>query len=528
MITGLTVADWQVIRLVITKSSSLNTSLQCVQIATGLAYLHKINIVHGDLKGANVLLSNDGVAQITDFGNAVLGSSTLAFTESTTRSHLSTRWAAPEQLDDKVAHSREADVYSLGMTILEVISRQKPYANIGTENAVITTILIKKQHPQRPEDTIPTESKHGDTLWSLLELCWSWNPEDRPEAIEVTRTMRRIKQKDLLIPTHGSQELQNAHFPMELEGSYMPPSLQRPRTVSLPLITPHASRSGTPSRNLSDAEAVQEKHRIAFMRAERDAEASLARGDADARYIFNGFPIWVNWDLYTRLENLERQMRGRELLPRASRPHMRQAIYREWYITRNKWADRLRDPKWARFMNETGRILAARLLERQTSIDHALNSARAYFREKTELPFSRRQDRGEYRWDNDYRHREWRWVEERTWRWIVERENDERREKGRVPLPRYVSGMSQGNWRDVWDVWYTIAYKWLERLNDPEWVARDQRESACPERQLRIRKKELARRQHGVVPRSIDYKSLNDGDVWHTNWPYWDSVSPPR
>ncbi|KAG8702096.1 hypothetical protein FRC08_003692, partial [Ceratobasidium sp. 394] len=287
----------------------------CVQIATGLAYLHKINIVHGDLKGANVLLSNDGVAQITDFGNAALGSSTLAFTESTTRSHLSTRWAAPEQLDDKVAHSREADVYSLGMTILEVISRQKPYANIGTENAVITTILIKKQHPQRPEDTIPTESKHGNTLWSLLELCWSWNPEDRPEAIEVTRTMRRIRQKDLLITTHGSDEPQNARFPMEPEGSYMPPSLQRPRAVSLPLITPHASRSGTPSRNLSDAEAVQEKHRIAFMRAERDAEASLARGDADARYIFNGFPIWVNWDLYTRLENLERQMRGRELLP---------------------------------------------------------------------------------------------------------------------------------------------------------------------------------------------------------------------
>ncbi|KAG8742436.1 hypothetical protein FRC10_001450, partial [Ceratobasidium sp. 414] len=411
----------------------------------------------------------------------------------------------------------------------EVISRQKPYANIGTENAVITAILIKKQHPERPEDTIPTESKRGNTLWSLLEICWSWNPEDRPGAAEVARAMRRIKQKDLFSKTHNSYEPENARSPTGLEDPYMPPSPQRPHVVSLPLTTPHASRSGTPSRNIPDAEAAQEeKHRIAFMRAERDAEASLARGDTDARYIFNGFPIWLNWDLYTRLENLERQMRGRELLPRATRPCMQQGIHHEWYVTRNKWADRLRDPKWARFMNETGRILESRLLERQTSVDHALNSARAYFREKTELPFSRRQDRGEYRWDNDYRHREWHWIEERTWRWMVERENDERREKGRVPLPRYVDGMSKGNWRDVRDVWHTTANKWFERLNNPEWVARDELEGASPERRIRIRKRELARRQHEAVPRSADYKSLSDGDVWHIDWPYWDSVSPSR
>ncbi|KAG8785553.1 hypothetical protein FRC12_017436 [Ceratobasidium sp. 428] len=165
---------------------TIDRCLLCVQIAEGLAYLHQIGIVHGDLKGANVLLSDGRVAQLADFGNALMRSSTLDFTESTTRSQLSTRWAAPEQLDGLVSCSLHADVFSLGMTILEVISRRQPYCHTKKDIAVITTILVKRQHPQRPEDTIPTASKQGNTLWSLLERCWSWEPEDRPDASRVT------------------------------------------------------------------------------------------------------------------------------------------------------------------------------------------------------------------------------------------------------------------------------------------------------------------------------------------------------
>ncbi|KAG8723269.1 hypothetical protein FRC09_004051, partial [Ceratobasidium sp. 395] len=66
----------------------------CIEVARGLAYLHEMNIVHGGLKGGNVLLSNNGKAQLADFGSAVLADSPLLFTESTsTRSGLSVRWA---------------------------------------------------------------------------------------------------------------------------------------------------------------------------------------------------------------------------------------------------------------------------------------------------------------------------------------------------------------------------------------------------------------------------------------------------
>ncbi|KAG8790413.1 hypothetical protein FRC12_011928 [Ceratobasidium sp. 428] len=172
----------------------------CLEVARGLAYLHEINIVHGDLKARNVLLSDNGGVQLAEFGNAVLASSALLFTESTsTRTGFSIRWAAPEQLQGEVAYSREADIYSLGMTILEIISHHQPYAYIQNEAAVIVAILVKRQRPKRPKDTIPANSQQADALWSLLESCWSWDPKDRPEAPSVLREIETIESKGLLV-----------------------------------------------------------------------------------------------------------------------------------------------------------------------------------------------------------------------------------------------------------------------------------------------------------------------------------------
>ncbi|KAG8715219.1 hypothetical protein FRC09_016814 [Ceratobasidium sp. 395] len=170
----------------------------CFEVARGLAYLHEINIVHGDLKGRNVLLSSNGEALLADFGNAVLVGGALLFTESTSaRSGFSMRWAAPEQLLNEVAYSRQADVYSLGMTVLEIISRQLPYAEAKNEAAVMMTVL-KLKHPRRP-DKIPVESKQGNTLWALLKTCWSRDPEDRPEASYVASVIEMTKSEDLLV-----------------------------------------------------------------------------------------------------------------------------------------------------------------------------------------------------------------------------------------------------------------------------------------------------------------------------------------
>ncbi|KAG8761813.1 hypothetical protein FRC12_009313 [Ceratobasidium sp. 428] len=87
------------------------------QIAEGLSYLHASGVIHGDLKGGNVLISQDGVAQLADFGNAKLQEYSLKFTKTSTKETLSSRWAAPELFEGNRC-SYATDVYALGMVRL--------------------------------------------------------------------------------------------------------------------------------------------------------------------------------------------------------------------------------------------------------------------------------------------------------------------------------------------------------------------------------------------------------------------------
>ncbi|CAE6410275.1 unnamed protein product [Rhizoctonia solani] len=88
----------------------------CTQITGGLKYLHNIQMVHGDLKGGNVLISSNGIAKLIDFGNTESNDRSLEFTPA----HITPtpRWAAPELLQETGAYSFAADIYALGMTFL--------------------------------------------------------------------------------------------------------------------------------------------------------------------------------------------------------------------------------------------------------------------------------------------------------------------------------------------------------------------------------------------------------------------------
>ncbi|KAG9094795.1 hypothetical protein FS749_011790 [Ceratobasidium sp. UAMH 11750] len=88
----------------------------CLQITHGLAYLHEQNMIHGDLKGANVLVSETGVLKLADFGNTKLKEQNSLHFSTRTGRVFSLRWAAPEILEGSPC-SAPADIYALGMTI---------------------------------------------------------------------------------------------------------------------------------------------------------------------------------------------------------------------------------------------------------------------------------------------------------------------------------------------------------------------------------------------------------------------------
>ncbi|KAH7340929.1 kinase-like domain-containing protein [Rhizoctonia solani] len=149
----------------------------CYRISDGLAYLHDIEIIHGDLKGANVLIDGNGTPMLADFGNRI-----------------SPRWTAPEILDGSTSYSYAADVYALGM---EVITGLVPFRELQRDQAVYTAIVIKNEIPKRPEACIPRQSRDGDALWSLLNQCWAYEPGKRPLAKYVQAQIKWITREGL-------------------------------------------------------------------------------------------------------------------------------------------------------------------------------------------------------------------------------------------------------------------------------------------------------------------------------------------
>ncbi|KAF9642014.1 kinase-like protein, partial [Thelephora ganbajun] len=130
-----------------------------VGTASGLEYLHGHGIVHGDLKGANILVDSRYSARLADFGlTAIVDESTAGSTTGGGEPRGTTRWMAPEMLwpekfkfpgdVQKRLPSKSTDIYALGMTTLEVLTGRRPFDNI--KNATVILEVTRGRKPDRP------------------------------------------------------------------------------------------------------------------------------------------------------------------------------------------------------------------------------------------------------------------------------------------------------------------------------------------------------------------------------------------
>ncbi|CAE6522169.1 unnamed protein product [Rhizoctonia solani] len=156
----------------------------CYQISGSVAYLHGMGVVHGDIKGANVLIADDGTPKLADFGNTILRAYSLRFTGTLDEASFSVRWTAPELLSGATNVSIEADIYALGMTILEAFTGEVPFSD-KSESAVLGDVMLRRKIPTRREAYFPSDDAQKETLWRLLERCWDSRPRERPSAKDV-------------------------------------------------------------------------------------------------------------------------------------------------------------------------------------------------------------------------------------------------------------------------------------------------------------------------------------------------------
>lgn len=146
------------------------------ELLIGLSAVHKMGVIHRDLKAANVLISKEGNVQLCDFG--VAAKVTANSIKRTTMAG-TPYWMAPEVIREGDTYNSKADIWSLGITIYEIATGNPPYCD---KDAMWAMQMISKLTPPRLEGR-----EYSPILKEAIALCLDENPEERPLADDLLK-----------------------------------------------------------------------------------------------------------------------------------------------------------------------------------------------------------------------------------------------------------------------------------------------------------------------------------------------------
>ncbi|HEY2463430.1 MAG TPA: HEAT repeat domain-containing protein [Steroidobacteraceae bacterium] len=151
-----------------------------IDIATGMAVAHQAGIVHRDLKPANVLIDNDSLLKIVDFG--VAAAQSQGDTQLTKTGYVigSPKYMAPEQILGKKVDER-ADIYSLGVIMYEMFAGVPPYSRGDHMSVMYQHVQGKARQPIEINKELPVE------LNNLVMKCMSLDKAKRSQSMDELR-----------------------------------------------------------------------------------------------------------------------------------------------------------------------------------------------------------------------------------------------------------------------------------------------------------------------------------------------------
>ena len=181
----------------------------------GLEYLHLRKKIHRDIKAGNILLNSEGHAKLADFGVAGQLTDTMAKRNTVIGTPF---WMAPEVIQE-IGYDCVADIWSLGITSLEMAEGKAPYGEIHPMRAIFMI-------PSKPPPSFGKPDKWSPGFIDFVSRCLVKNPEERATASELLQHefIRNPQAPESLIPlikeaTHMRERLAETVVPSSSSNS---------------------------------------------------------------------------------------------------------------------------------------------------------------------------------------------------------------------------------------------------------------------------------------------------------------------